>query len=108
MEVADEGDIKLLVQSGDVDWNKSDDNEDLAIMWALKNNKYGIVEELLAAPDVKLDIRDKEGWSLVFRAISTLKKGKCIFIINRVHLRNFLLLTVTMFFFPSYVYRKLQ
>ena len=77
MEVADERDIRLLVQSGTVDWNESKNNEDLAIMWALKNNKYGIVEELLAAPDVKLDIRDKEGWSLVFRAISTLKLGKC-------------------------------
>ena len=77
MEVAEEGDIKLLVQSGTVDWNESEDNEDLAIMWALKNNKYKIVEQLLAAPDVKLDIRDKEGWSLVFRAISTLKLGMC-------------------------------
>ena len=61
-----------------MDWNESDDNEDLAIMWALKNNKYGIVEELLAVPNIKLDIRDKEGWSLVFRAISTLKLGKYI------------------------------
>ena len=79
MEVADERDIKLLVQSGDVDWNERDDNEDLAIMWALKNNKYGIVEELLAAPDVKLDIRDKEGWSLVSRVISKQKLGMCSF-----------------------------
>ena len=78
-ETFDTSERKLLVQSGTVDWNESDDNEDLAIMWALKNNKYGIVEELLAVPDINLDIRDKEGWSLVFRAISTLKLGKCIF-----------------------------
>ena len=79
LEVADERDIKLLVESNTMDWDETSDNEDLAIMWALKNNKYGIVQQLLAAPNIKLDIRDGEGWSLVFRAISKLKLGMCVF-----------------------------
>ena len=46
VEVGEEEDIRLLVQSGNVDWNETAENEDPAILWALKNDKLGIVDAL--------------------------------------------------------------
>ena len=37
VEVGEEEDIRLLVQSGTVDWTETGENEDPAILWALKN-----------------------------------------------------------------------
>ena len=47
VEVGEEEDIKLLVQSGTVDWNETSENEDPAILWALKNDKLEIADLLV-------------------------------------------------------------
>ena len=86
VEVGEEEDIRLLVQSGTVDWTETGENEDPAILWALKNDKLAIVQLLINAPDINLNIRDREGWSLVFRAISTRNRGEFIF--NFLYLFN--------------------
>ena len=39
VEVGEEEDIRLLVQSGTVDWTETGENEDPAILWALKTHK---------------------------------------------------------------------
>ena len=61
-------------------WNIPDDiNGDKGntpIMMALKKGKTEIVEILLQCPRVDLSCRDKEGWSLVFRAIQRKKLGE--------------------------------
>ena len=49
---------------------------DTPIMLALKKEKSEIVKILLGCPRVDLSCRDKEGWSLVFRAIQKKKIGK--------------------------------
>ena len=76
VEVGSEKDVKLLVKSGTVDWNETVGNEDAAIMWALVSDKPGLVQRLLEVPGINLDIKDKEGWSLVARAISKKDMGK--------------------------------
>ena len=43
VEVGEEEDIRLLVQSGSVDWSETAEDEDPAILWALKNEKLAIV-----------------------------------------------------------------
>ena len=54
MEVGEEEDIRLLVQSGSVDWNETAEDEDPAIPWALKNEKFGIVDILMAVNTINL------------------------------------------------------
>ena len=54
MEVGDEEDIRLLVQSGSLDWNETAEDEDPAILWALKNEKFGIVDILMAVNKINL------------------------------------------------------
>ena len=76
VEVGSEKDVKLLVKSGTVDWNETVGNEDAAIMWALVSDKLDLVQRLLEVPGINLDIKDKEGWSLVARAISKKDMGK--------------------------------
>ena len=44
-------------------------NGETPIMWALKLGKTEIVELLLRCPRVDLTSRDKEGWSVLLRAI---------------------------------------
>ena len=56
VEVGEEEDIRLLVQSDKIDWNETAENEDPAILWALKNNKLGIVDIL--TPMNKLNLQD--------------------------------------------------
>ena len=46
VEVGEEEDIRLLVQSGSVDWSETANDEDPAILWVLKNEKFGIVDIL--------------------------------------------------------------
>ena len=41
VEVLEEEDVKLLVKSWKVDWKETAENEDPAILWALKNEKFG-------------------------------------------------------------------
>ena len=62
VEVGEEEDIRLLVQSERndekydekwhglvrVDWNETTEDEDPAILWALKNEKFGIVDILIS------------------------------------------------------------
>ena len=76
MEVLEEEDVKLLVQSRKVDWNERVENEDPAILWALKNDKFDLVQRLLKKPGINLNIRDREGWSFIVRAISKKKLGE--------------------------------
>ena len=42
---------------------------DTPVMWAFKLDMTELVKILLRCPRVDLSCRDKEGWSLVFRAI---------------------------------------
>ena len=59
-------------------WNVPDSDGDTPIMMAL-NLKYGkreMTKILLRCPRVDLSCRDKEGWSLVFRAILRKELGK--------------------------------
>ena len=58
-------------------WNVPDKDGNTPIMWALKN-RYGVetVKILLRCPRVDLSLRDKEGWSLVFRAIQFVYFGE--------------------------------
>ena len=68
LEVGEEEDIRLLVQAErededecykyreyfTVDWNETVENEDPAILWALKNEKFGIVDILMAVNKINL------------------------------------------------------
>ena len=54
VEVGEEEDIRLLVQSGSVDWNETAEDEDPAILWALKNEKFGIVDILMPVNKINL------------------------------------------------------
>ena len=53
VEVGEEEDIRLLVQSGSVNWNETVD-EDPAILWALKNEKFRIVDILMPVNKINL------------------------------------------------------
>ena len=55
VEVLEEEEVKKLVQSGKVDWKETAENEDPAILWALKNEKFGIYDIL--APVSKLNLQ---------------------------------------------------
>ena len=50
-------------------------NGETPVMWALKLGKIEIVEILLRCPRVDLDCRDKEGWSVLLRAIQGKYQG---------------------------------
>ena len=59
VEVGEEEDIRLLVQSerwkrNPFDWNETAEDEDPAILWALKNEKFGIVDILMAVNKINL------------------------------------------------------
>ena len=57
-------------------WNVPDRRGDTPIMKALKLDCTEIVEILLRCPWVDLGCRDREGWSLVFRAIQRNRLGE--------------------------------
>ena len=65
VEVGEEEDIRLLVQAERnyknygrrfirVDWNETAEDEDPAILWALKNEKLGIVDILMTVNKINL------------------------------------------------------
>ena len=68
VEVGEEEDIRLLVQAERedarglydadlfirVDWNETAEDEDPAILWALKSGKFGIVDILMAVNKINL------------------------------------------------------
>ena len=54
VEVGEEEDIRLLVQSESIDWNETAEDEDPAILWALKNEKFGIVDILMPVNKINL------------------------------------------------------
>ena len=54
VEVGEEEDIRLLVQSGTVDWTETGENEDPAILWALKNDKLAIFDLLAPVSNINL------------------------------------------------------
>ena len=76
VEMLDEEDIDMLVHSEFVDWNERAENEDPAILWALKNDKFDLLHLLLKSPGINLNIRDGEGWSFLARAISEKNLGE--------------------------------
>ena len=76
VEVLEEEDIKVLVQSEKVDWNETAENEDPAILWALNNDKFNLVRLLLESPTININIRDRDGWSFLVRAISKQDLGE--------------------------------
>ena len=76
VEVLEEEDIKVLVQSEKVDWNETVENEDPAILWSLNNDKFNLVRLLLESPSININIRDREGWSFLVRAISKQDLGE--------------------------------
>jgi len=57
VEVGEEEDIRLLVEDEDedaFDWNETAEDEDPAILWALKNEKFGIVDILMPVNKINL------------------------------------------------------
>ena len=76
VEVLEEEDIKVLFQSEEVDWNETVENEDPAILWSLNNDKLNLVRLLLESPTTNINIRDREGWSFLVRAISKQDLGE--------------------------------
>ena len=84
VEVAiNRGDLKCLEilasQKNCSGWIVPDKNGDTPVMMALKTNKIEIVKYLITLPRVQRTLaryRDREGWSLVSRAISIKQFGK--------------------------------
>ena len=84
VEVAiNRGDLKCLEilasQKNCSGWIVPDKNGDTPLMMALKTNKIEIVKYLITLPRVQRTLaryRDREGWSLVSRAISIKQFGK--------------------------------
>ena len=71
----------LASQRNCVGWSTPDKNGDIPVMMALKTNKIEIVKYLISLPQVRPALaraRDREGWSLLFRAISTKQLGKSL------------------------------
>ena len=64
VEVGKVEDIRLLAQSGTVDWNEAAKDEEPAIMWALKNGRLDMVLILLASPGVESNVRDRNKQTL--------------------------------------------
>ena len=64
VEVGKVEDIRLLAQSGTVDWNEAAKDEDPAILWALKNRRLDMVLILLASPGVESNVRDRNKQTL--------------------------------------------
>ena len=64
VEVGEDQDVRLLVESKTVDWNERADGEDPAIFWALNNEKVEMVKILLKVPGIDLKLRDKDNLSL--------------------------------------------
>ena len=69
-----------------MDWNIKNSDGDTPVMYCLKNNKiettrclintYGVDLHTVERDGQTLSCRDKEGWSLVFRAIQKNKLGE--------------------------------
>ena len=64
VEVGKVEDIRLLAQSGTVDWNEAAKDEEPAILWALKNRRLDMVLILLASPGVESNVRDRNKQTL--------------------------------------------
>ena len=64
VEVCEEKDVKLLVESRTVDWNQRAEGEDPAIFWALNNKKLNKFKILLKCPELDLRLRSCDGHSL--------------------------------------------
>ena len=91
------GDVKCVETLAGLEkcdcWNVPYNNGDTPVMMALQRCLTEILEILVRCPRVDLTCRDKEGWSLVFTAISSREIGKCSNIskcsyINRIHYRS--------------------
>ena len=54
VEVGEEEDIRLLAKWTYFDWNETAEDEDPAILWALKNEKFGIVDILMPVNKINL------------------------------------------------------
>ena len=45
-------------------------------MWALNNDMFSLVRLIFESPDININIRDKDGWSFLVRAISKQDLGE--------------------------------
>ena len=57
-------------------WNNSKEDDVTQIMEALDGGQMDIVKILLGCPQVDLSCKDKEGWSLLFKAIREKELGE--------------------------------
>ena len=64
VEVGDQKDVQLLLESKLIDWNERTDGEDPAIFWALNNEKVEMVKILLKVPGIDVKLTDKNKLSL--------------------------------------------
>ena len=62
VEVCEEEDVKLLVESRTVDWNQRAEGEDPAIFWALNNEMFETFK--LVLPEVDIKLKNNNGHSL--------------------------------------------
>ena len=82
VEVLDEKEIKLLVPyEYEVDWNERIENEDPAILWSLKNDKFGMFDILL--PVSKLNLQGDSSADLTIICGSETFRVHRIFFYNR-------------------------
>ena len=78
VEGGDEKCVKILAEQKKFDcWNIPDKDGDTPVMKALKSKKMGITLILIENNRVDLSLRDRQGWSLVFRAINSKQPGMC-------------------------------
>ena len=78
VEVGEEEDIKLLVQSGSVNWNEKVEDEDPAILWAIKNEKFKIVDNLMTVNKINLQGDPSANLTIIY-GLQTFKVHKYFF-----------------------------
>ena len=64
VEVGEDQDVRLLVESKTVDWNERIDGEDPAIFWAFNNKNFEMVKILLNNPGIDLKLDNDNNLSL--------------------------------------------
>ena len=79
VEMLDEEDIYLLVESKTVDWNQRAEGEDPAVFWALNNERFEMVKILLKCSDLDLSLRDKRNQNLETIARYWVDLHNCLF-----------------------------
>ena len=62
--------VKFLIENG-ADVNIKFENGDTLLMWAASHGKIEIVRNLISNGGVNIDINDENGYTALFRAITT-------------------------------------